>query len=106
VSVLRVDSMKSPLHKIADASVICYAVIDERCRATGNCRHFVGGSLMEPARGLAVCQYAGESCYYLFYCNEDWACLTDTWHQTQEDAVQQAEFEYEGVSKNWVFVAP
>ncbi len=27
--------------------------------------------------------------------------ITDTWHATLEEALEQAEFEYEGVSKTW-----
>jgi hypothetical protein len=58
---------------------------------------------MGPARCLAICQYPEQPGHYLFYCDDEWTCITDTWHQTREDAMQQAEFEYEGVSKTWVF---
>ncbi|MGQ9547059.1 MAG: hypothetical protein ACUVWS_00380, partial [Roseiflexus sp.] len=57
--------------------------------------------LQEPAAGLAICQYEGETSCYLFGCDSDWNAVTDTWHETLEDALDQAEFEYEGVSKTW-----
>jgi hypothetical protein len=37
----------------------------------------------------------------LFGCNAEWDSVTDTWHQTLEEAKEQAEFEYEGVSETW-----
>jgi hypothetical protein len=41
------------------------------------------------------------SAYYLFGCDAEWNTVTDTWHKTLEEALEQAEFEYEGVSKTW-----
>ncbi len=91
---------------ISNARVICYTPIDDRHRFTGACKQIVRGDLMGPMAGLAVCQYAGDQAFYLFGCDPDWQSLTDTWHQTLEEAQQQAEFEYEGVSKTWVFAKP
>jgi hypothetical protein len=98
-SVLQMDL---PGDKLEGARVICYAVIDDRCRPTGSCGHHVGGQLMGPARGLAICQYESEDAYYLFYCDESWRTVTDGWHQSLEDAKRQAEFEYQGISNLWV----
>jgi hypothetical protein len=53
---------------------------------------------------LAIGQYAGETAYYLFGCDDAWNTLTDTRHETLEDALRQAEFEYEGVSQTWKIV--
>jgi len=88
--------------KIGGATVICYTPIDGRHRRTGNCRQIVAGVLQGAAAGLAICQYEGDDSFYLFGCDEDWQSVTDTWHQTLEDAKDQAEFEYEGVSSTWI----
>ena len=93
--------MKKIPGEIDGARVVLYTPIDERHRRTGNCRQIVAGVLMGAAAGLAICQYAGEDCYYLFGCDEDWATQTDTWHETLENAKAQAEFEYEGVGATW-----
>jgi hypothetical protein len=61
---------------------------------------------MGPMAGLAICQYAGEDAFYLFGCDPDWQSITDTWHQTLEEAQEQAEFEYERVSQTWTFAEP
>ena len=51
--------------------------------------------------GLAICQYLGETAFYLFGCDEAWQTITDTWHETLEEAQDQAEFEYAGVTATW-----
>ncbi|MGD0014224.1 MAG: hypothetical protein ABSD56_07350 [Bryobacteraceae bacterium] len=81
-----------------------WSVVDGRHRSTGNCRQVVAGKLQGPAAGLAICQYEGETAYYLFGCDADWNTVTDTWHETLEGALQQAEFEYEGISRTWIVV--
>lgn len=93
--------MVKPPKEVGGARVILYTKIDERHRHTGNCRQIVAGKLMGAAAGLAICQYAGEEYYYLFGCDEDWNTLTDTLHETLDEAKEQAEFEYEGTDKTW-----
>lgn len=88
-------------NEIGGAKVICYTVIDERHQPTRNCKQIVAGVLQGPAAGLAICQYKGEKSFYLFGCDSEWHSVTDTSHDTLEDAKEQAEFEYEGVSETW-----
>lgn len=86
---------------IGGAKVICFTPLDAQHRHTGNCKQIVNGILLGAAAGLAICQYEGESAYYLFGCDAEWNTLSDTWHETLENAKEQAEFEYEGVSLTW-----
>jgi len=81
-----------------------WSPIDGRHRPTGNCRQVVNGEAQGTASGLALCQYDGETAYYLFGCDAKWNAVTDTWHETLEGALQQAEFEYEGVTATWTAV--
>ncbi|WP_165074920.1 hypothetical protein [Paludisphaera rhizosphaerae] len=81
--------------------VILFTSIDRRHRPTGNCRQVVAGVLQGPAAGLMICQYEGEKGYYLFGCDANWCAITDTYHQSIEEAMSQAEFEYEGVTETW-----
>lgn len=87
--------------RIGGADVIVFTPIDERHRFTGGCRQVVAGVAGWPAAGLAICRYEGEDSVYLFGCDERWSGVTDTWHPTVEDAMRQAEFEYEGVTATW-----
>jgi len=85
---------------IGNAKVICYAVVN-LCLPTANTRHFVKGELQGPAYGMAICQYKPNGGYYLFRCNDKWIEFADTWHETVEDAKDQAEYEYAGIYENW-----
>ena len=87
---------------IGEAHVLAYTIIDERNQPTGACKHVAGGEPFGPAAGLAICQYPGENGYYLFYCTTDWEVVTDTWHESIEDAKDQAEFEYTGTLATWL----
>jgi len=93
--------MNHPPELIGGAKVVQWSAIDDRHRATGNCRQIVADVLQGPAAGLAICQYEGETAYYLFGYDSEWNTVTDTWHETLEGALGQAEFEYEGVSHKW-----
>ena len=87
---------------IGGARVVCYTPIDSRHNHTGHTKQIVGGVLLGPSAGLAICQYEGEECFYLFGCDEYWTSLCDTWHETLDDAKEQAEHEYEGTGKTWI----
>ena len=93
--------MDKPTGEVGGAKVVLYTKIDDRHKFTGNCRQIVAGELMGAAFGLTICQYEGEENFYLFGCDADWNTLTDTWHETLENAKEQAEFEYEGVTATW-----
>jgi len=86
---------------IGEAHVISYAVVNLSI-PTGNTQHFAGDKLLGMAYGLAICKYETKNGYYLFYCDDKWIELADTWHQTIEDAQDQAEYEYAGITNNWV----
>jgi hypothetical protein len=60
---------------------------------------------MEAMAGLAICQPTGTQEFYLFGCDSDWNVVSDTWHQSLNEAKEQAEFEYEGISKTWSCLA-
>ena len=85
--------------------MICYSPVDERHRFTGSCKQIVAGQLMGAMAGLAICQYDDEDAFFLFGCDSDWQTITDSWHQTLDDAKNQAEFEYEGIGKTWIDAA-
>jgi hypothetical protein len=87
--------------EIHGGRVIRWSWIDGRHRATGACRHIVGSEVQGPAAALAICQFEGEKTYFLFGCNADWKVVTDSWNETLELALAQAEFEYERVSATW-----
>lgn len=86
---------------IGSATVILFTPIDERHRHTENCRHNLNGVLQGPVAGVAICPEGNGKGFYLFGCDSDWEVATCTRHPTLEEAMSQAEFEYEGVSVTW-----
>ena len=97
--------MRSPCpQSIGDSRVVCYSPIDARHQVTSNTMHIVGGTVLGSAAGIVIS--GDEGSYYLFGCDENWDVLSDTWHETLEEAKRQAEFEYAGISKTWVTLSP
>lgn len=86
---------------IGGFKVICYTSIDSRHRFTGKTKQIVRGELMGAMSGLAICQPDKTDAVYLFGCDTDWNVVTDTWHQSLDEAKEQAEYEYEGVTQTW-----
>jgi hypothetical protein len=93
--------MNQPPKQLDGARLVCFAKITDAVKPTGKTRHEVGGMVLGSAKALAICQYENENDYYLFYCDDNWSVLTDTWHEKIEGAKHQAEFEYAGISKCW-----
>lgn len=57
-----------------------------------------------PFKTLEICTFAGDSGYYLMY-EPETGPGTDTWHQTLEDAMHQAEWEFGVARTEWRKVA-
>lgn len=93
--------MRAAPSTVGGATVVCYTPIDLRHRHTGNTKQIVGGVVLRPASGLVICQYNGDTAFYLFGCDAEWNCKSDTLHESLEDAKEQAEFEYEGTMNTW-----
>ena len=89
-------------NRMTAVACCCFRRSTDDIAHTGTGQQFVAGALQGPAAGLAICQYDDDSGFYLFGCDEQWKCITDTWHQTLDEAMQQAEFEYEGVTETWI----
>jgi hypothetical protein len=66
--------------------------------STGLTRHVVRGEVVKGFAALAIARYDGEAGVYLFYCDADWSAITDTYHETIEQAIAQARFEFGPVS--------
>jgi hypothetical protein len=92
--------MPPPPPQLDDAPVLFWASTSH-ARPTARTTHRAGGRILPPAINLAICQYPGDTQYYLFYCDADWNVQTDTAHASLDAAKDQAEFEYEGISASW-----
>ncbi|MER5689147.1 hypothetical protein [Streptomyces sp. NPDC002205] len=78
------------------ASVELYAHVEDAQRSTRRTRHSVV-SFEEGLSHLAIARYDGDPDFYLFYCSVDWEVLTDTCHPMKQEAIEQANFEFENL---------
>ncbi|MFK8013468.1 MAG: hypothetical protein AB8B80_15625 [Marinicellaceae bacterium] len=86
--------------KIGSIEFLMTAVIDKTCIHTKNCSHKHNNKILGKAKWAAITKADTNGSCYLFmgYPNEE---LSDTLHESIEDAKEQAEWEYEGISNNW-----
>lgn len=89
-------------NSIGGAKVIMFTPIDEQHQFTGKPQHIVSGKLMSKISGLVICQYENDTSFYMFGCDKNWKSITDTWHESIEDAIHQANFEYAGTKDTWI----
>lgn len=99
----------TPPDELGGEKVLRYASIDDDVRPTGATKHsygdlvdgeIVAGGPLGPFAALAI--QGDDSGYFLLYLDADGSPVTDTWHETLDDALEQAEFEYEGITAKWV----
>lgn len=86
----------------SDQRLICYSPIDNRHDFTRVCKQIVGGRVLGAMAGLMICHDERDDAYYLLGCDEHWQAVTDTWHPTLDEAKEQAESEYRGISSTWI----
>lgn len=94
----------NPPNQIGNADLVAYVALEDKHIRTGFTEHWVGGKLVKDFYGLAICKYPNSNGYYLFYCDSAWVDITDTYHETIEDAIEHAEFEYTNTENDWVQV--
>jgi hypothetical protein len=94
--------MKTVPERIGGAKVIYYLPIEQRHKPTGNTEHIVAGRKVTNIAGLAICQYESDAGFYLFGCDSEWNSITDTVHESIEEAKDQAEFEFENTHQTWI----
>jgi hypothetical protein len=92
-----------PLY-IDGAKTLFYTILDNKHLKTGKTKHIVDGNQVESIYGLSICKYENDPGFYLFYCDENWDVITDTYHESVEEAKEQAEFEYINSIATWTEV--
>jgi hypothetical protein len=73
----------------------------ERHKPTGNTRHHLGGEVWEGTHALRIVRYPDDPGFSLLYLDEGGEEVTDTWHESMEDAVHQADFEFHVKDEDW-----
>src|SRR3954447_27083792 len=79
-----------PPKQLDGANVVLWTIDVRHTRPTARTTHRVDGGVLGPATALGICQYDGDSQYYLFYCDDERNVRTDTCHSSLHDAKHQA----------------
>ncbi|WP_051908276.1 hypothetical protein [Candidatus Odyssella acanthamoebae] len=64
-------------------------------------KHMVYGKVMTKPYQLQIIQYPGEKNVYLFYCDKEGHEITDSFHENIQDAMSQAEWEFDIRESDW-----
>ena len=75
--------------------------LQDRHRPTGKTRHYSIEGPLPPPAALKIVQYGDESGFYLLYLDESGREMTDTWHESLENAKRQAAFEFNVDDADW-----
>jgi hypothetical protein len=71
---------------------------------TGKTHHYYGDKEIAPPSKLQVVKYPNDMGYYLLYFDEHDRELTDTYHDSLEGAIAQAEWEFQIQTHEWYIV--
>jgi hypothetical protein len=95
-------------------TVLKRIVLKPEHKPTGKTRHFkaievnldleelyIEKSALRPPKSLEIIQFEGDKAYYLIYKDEFDQELTDTYHESLESAINQAEWEFNVKSTDW-----
>jgi len=85
---------------------IAHIVLTNEHEATGNCRHYKVGEVLPDPHQLRIVQYDAGGGFYLLYLDYNGEELTDTFHDTLDAALQQAEWEFRVPPAAWRFSNP
>lgn len=70
-------------------------------KPTGKTRHYHGIDELPSPAELIIARYTNGVGFYLLYCNSNGEELTDTYHDTLEQAMYQAEWEFSVKQDDW-----
>lgn len=73
---------------------------------TGRARHWSHGALLPLPTELRIVQYVTDPGYYLLYYDNQGQEMTDTYHDSLQGAIAQAEWEFEVQEGEWEIMRP
>ena len=75
--------------------------LSQRHRQSGNTRHFSRGKVVPPPTRLVIAKYPDDAGCYLLHLDDRGKELTDTFHDSVEEALEQAEWEFRVSRTEW-----
>lgn len=86
---------------MTDEIVLRSVELEAHHKPSGRTRHLVEGKKMLVPSSLSIVRYEGDAGVYLLYLSESGEEMTDTYHDTIEEAMSQAEFEFGVLPHEW-----
>jgi hypothetical protein len=83
---------------------LCEVILTQKHRATGKTWPYVLGQTAGLPSKLCIAQYPNDSGYYLFYYGANGEEINDTYHDTLEEAKEQAAFAFTIADEYWVIL--
>jgi hypothetical protein len=71
---------------------------------TGRTQHFRDGTTLPSPHRLRITSFEGDPGFYLLYLDEAGRELTDTYHDTLEQAFEQAQWEFGVLPTEWSII--
>lgn len=84
-----------------DYIVVRHIALSGHHKPTGGTRHYQGNEPLPPPTQLQIMRYADDSGYYLLYLDAEGKKLTDTYHETLDEALAQATWEFGVEPSEW-----
>jgi hypothetical protein len=72
---------------------------------TGATRHYLNGQLLPPPKSLRIGQYDTDRGFYLLHLDENDLEVSDTYHGTLDEALEQAKCEFGVQAEDWELVS-
>ena len=84
-----------------DCLVLREVGLEPRRVSTQQTVHRRGGAVLAAPAALRIVQFSGDAGFYLLYLDDVGDELTDTFHDSVDAAMAQAEWEYGVVAEDW-----
>lgn len=68
---------------------------------TGRTQHFYDNQPVPIPVELRIVRYSSDPGYYLFYCDDSGSEMTDTYHDSIQEAMEQANWEFNIEARDW-----
>jgi hypothetical protein len=69
-------------------------ILTDRHKPTGMTSHYLGAEKLSAPYSLIITKYPNDDGVYLMYLDREGKEVTDTFHDTVEEAMEQAKFEF------------
>jgi hypothetical protein len=87
---------------MSDYIVLRKTTLSNQQKTAGRTRHIVMGTELPAPAALEVAKYPDDPGYYLFYLDDLGCQMSDTYHSSLEEALDQAKWEFGVDLQDWI----